>query len=62
MTRIRGYSLNFRHLLGQRALERQPLQDDCPDALGVFVETDHSPEPVDPYASLHLVSRAFCPG
>jgi len=31
------------------------FQDDCPDALVVFVETDHSPKPVTPYEGMSRV-------
>jgi hypothetical protein len=36
------------------------FKDDCPEALVVFVETDHSPKPVDPYASLPRI-KGFLP-
>ena len=31
------------------------FQDDCPDALVVFVETDHSPKPATPYEGMPRV-------
>ena len=59
MTQIRGYGEPVIFLDNEPSNVNR-FKDDCPDALVVFVETDHSPKPVDPYASLPRI-KGFLP-